>query len=125
MSQATSIAWSLVFGGSTVPFQALLYPQVNVQEQSHIIAESNPFLSSSLVSCQGSEEPCREEGSPCGSSQERHRQQSRGSHHLRRERAWASAPLLKNKSGNSRAAPVLPAGTPPPRLRASCSICRC
>lgn len=85
VSQATSIAWPLVFGGSTVPFQVLLYPQVNVQEQSHIIAESNPSLCPSLVPCQGSEEPCREEGSPCESSQERHRQQSRGSHHLRRE----------------------------------------
>lgn len=83
MSQATSIAWSLVYGGSTVLFQVLLYPQVNVQEQSHISAESNPSLFPSLVPCQGSEEPCKEESSPCESSQERHRQQSQGSHCLR------------------------------------------
>lgn len=42
-------------------FQVLLYPQVNVQEQSHISAESNPSLPPSLVPCQGSEEPRREE----------------------------------------------------------------
>lgn len=67
MSQATSIAWSLLFGGRSVLFQVLLYPQVNVQEQRHIRAEVNPSLPRSP---QGTEEPCREEGSPCESSQE-------------------------------------------------------
>lgn len=81
-SQATSIAWSLLFGGRSVLFQVLLYPQVNVQEQRHISAEANPSLPHPP---KGTGEPCREEGSPCESSQERHGQQSRGSHHLTRE----------------------------------------